>query len=122
LLVVLEALLRLLHPLVPFVTEALWRQAAPRLGIEAATISLRPYPRAADHDVSGHARAAADVEWLREMVSALRRIRSELGVSPARQVALLLQGGSADDAARVDRFASQLSFLLRLERIDTVAG
>ncbi|MDH5824776.1 valine--tRNA ligase [Luteimonas sp. RD2P54] len=122
LLVVLEALLRLLHPLMPFVTEALWRQVAPRLGIEAATISLQPYPRAADHDVSGHARAAADVEWLREMVSALRRIRSELGVAPARRVALLLQGGSADDAARVGRFASQLSFLLRLERIDTVAG
>ncbi|NZA27061.1 valine--tRNA ligase [Luteimonas sp. SJ-92] len=122
LLTVLEALLRLLHPLVPFVTETLWRQVAPRLGIDAATISLQPYPRAADFDGSGHARAAADVEWLRAMVSALRRIRSELGVSPARQVTLLLQGGSADDAARVERFASQLAFLLRLERIDTIAG
>src|SRR5690606_1538036 len=48
LLVVLEALLRLLHPLVPFVTEELWRQVAPRLGIAGGTISLQPYPQAAD--------------------------------------------------------------------------
>ena len=56
------------------------------------------------------------------MVSALRRIRSELGVSPAKQVTLLLQGGNADDAARAGRFASQLKFLNRIERIDTIAG
>ena len=119
---VLEALLRLLHPLIPFVTEELWRQVAPRVGIEAATISLRPYPQARDFDAAGYASAEADVEWLKQMVSALRRIRSELGVSPNRQVPLLVQGGSQADAARVQRFDSQLRSLLRLERIDTIDG
>jgi len=122
LLYVLEALLRLLHPLTPFVTEELWRSVAPRLGIDAATISLQAYPRAGDFDGNDFGSAEADIEWLKAMVSALRRIRSELGVSPAKQVTLLLQGGNADDAARAARFASQLKFLNRIERIDTIAG
>ncbi len=118
---VLEALLRLLHPLVPFVTEELWQQVAPRLGIAGDSISLQPYP-AGDGDAAAYARAEGGVEWLRQMVSALRRIRSELGVSPARPVTLLLQGGSADDHARAARYATQLRFLNRIERIDTLVG
>ncbi|CAE1138851.1 valine--tRNA ligase [Xanthomonas euroxanthea] len=118
LLYVLEALLRLLHPLTPFVTEELWQQVAPRLGISAATISLQAFPQAGDVDTAGYTSAEADVEWLQSMVSALRRVRSELNVPPSKQVRLLLQAGTADDRARVGRFASQLSFLLKLEAID----
>jgi valyl-tRNA synthetase len=121
LLYVLESLLRLLHPLVPFVTEELWRSVAPRLGIADATISLRAYPQAGDI-ADDFAAAEADIEWLKAMVSALRRIRSELGVSPANQVTLVLQGGTPADAARVDRFAAQLKFLNRIERIDAIEG
>ncbi|KTF40181.1 valine--tRNA ligase, partial [Xanthomonas translucens] len=117
LLQVLETLLRLLHPLTPFVTEELWQQVAPRLGIAAPTISLQPYPRTGDLDVSAYAGAEADIEWLKAMVSALRTRRSELNVPPSRLVPLLLQGGHAEDRARVERFASQLKFLLRLETI-----
>ena len=119
---VLEALLRLLHPLIPFVTEELWRHVAPRLGMQADTISLQRYPQAADFDSGAYAQAEADVEWLKQMVSALRRIRSELGVSPNRLVPLLVQGGSAADITRLQRFDSQLRFLLRLDGIDTVEG
>ena len=115
---VLERLLALLHPLVPFVTEELWQQVAPRLGIDGGTIMLRAYPEAGDVDVSGFGAATGDVEWLKAMVTALRRIRSELNVPPARQVALLLAGGDADDRARADRFAGSLRFLNRLERIE----
>ncbi|WP_295945586.1 valine--tRNA ligase [uncultured Xanthomonas sp.] len=114
---VLETLLRLLHPLTPFLTEELWQQVAPRLGIAAPTISLQPYPEAASMDVTAYTGAAADVEWLKAMVSALRRVRSELQVAPSRQVPLLLQGGQAEDRARIERFAAQLRFLLKLESI-----
>ncbi|MET0547744.1 MAG: valine--tRNA ligase [Xanthomonas sp.] len=114
---VLETLLRLLHPLTPFVTEELWQQVAPRLGIAAPTISLQPYPEAAAMDVTAYDGAAADVEWLKAMVSALRRVRSELQVAPSRQVPLLLQGGQVQDRARAERFAAQLRFLLKLEAI-----
>ena len=120
LLYVLEALLRLLHPLIPFVTEQLWRQVAPRLGLVEETLSLRPYPTA-DEFAGDFARAEADVEWLKGMVNALRRVRSELNVPPAKQVTLLLQGGTADDRTRVARFTASLSFLLKLARIDWLA-
>ncbi len=119
---VLDALLRLLHPLVPFVTEELWQAVAPRLGKTGDSIMTAAYPRAGDIDTGGFAKAEADIEWLKSMVSALRRIRSELGVSPAKQVTLLVRGGSADDTARIDRFDSQLRFLNRIERIDTLDG
>ncbi|KAF1686593.1 valine--tRNA ligase [Pseudoxanthomonas broegbernensis] len=118
LLYVLESLLRLLHPLVPFVTEELWRQAAPRVGVEGDSISLRPYPLPGDFAGQGCAAAEADVEWLKSMVSALRRVRSELGVSPGKAVRLLLAAGTAQDRDRIERFASQLRFLLRLEAIE----
>jgi len=120
LLYVLEALLRLLHPLIPFVTEQLWRQVGPRLGLGEDTLSLRPYPTA-DEFAGDFARAEADVEWLKGMVNALRRVRSELNVPPAKQVTLLLQGGTADDRTRVARFTASLSFLLKLARIDWLA-
>ena len=115
---VLEALLRLLHPLTPFVTEELWQQVAPRLSIDTATVSLQRYPENADFAGQDYRAAEADVEWLKAMVSALRRVRSELNVPPSKQVALLLQGGVAGDRPRADRFASQLRFLLRLESIE----
>jgi len=121
LLYVLEALLRLLHPLTPFVTEQLWRQVAPRLGITDDTISLRPYPTAGEFP-GDFARAEADVEWLKSMVNALRRVRSELNVPPSKLVPLLLQGGNDDDRARMTRFTSSLSFLLKLERIEWLAN
>jgi valyl-tRNA synthetase len=116
LLFVLEHLLALLHPLVPFVTEELWQSVAPKLGIRSDTIMLRSYPiaqelPAADSD------AEAGIEWLKAMVTALRRVRSELNVPPAKQVTLLLAGGDAIDRDRVARFETQLRFLNRLERI-----
>ena len=117
LLYVLESLLRLLHPLVPFVTEELWRQVAPRLGVEGDSISLQPYPQPEDFAGQDYAGAEADIEWFKAMVSALRRVRSELGVSPGKQVRLLLQAGSAPDRERLARFDSQLRFLLRLESV-----
>ncbi|MEB1659215.1 valine--tRNA ligase [Xanthomonas campestris pv. campestris] len=122
LLYVLEALLRLLHPLTPFVTEELWQQVAPRLGITGDTISLQAFPQRGDVDTSGYAGAEAGIEWLKAMVSALRRVRSELNVPPSKQVRLWLQAGSSDDRARVARFASQLAFLLKLEAIDWLAA
>src|SRR5207342_47366 len=118
---VLESLLRLLHPLMPFVTEELWQSVAPRLSIDAKTISLQAYPEAGDN-AGDFAAAEADVEWLKAMVSGLRRIRSELGVSPTRQITLLVQGGGEAECKRMGRFDSQLRFLNRIEKIDVLHG
>ena len=121
LLYVLDALLRMLHPLVPFVTEELWQAVAPRLG-KSGSLMLQPYPQAGDIDTTAFAQADADIEWLKGMASAVRRIRSELGVSPAKQLTLLARGGGADDASRLQRFDASLRFLCKLERIEMIAG
>ncbi len=122
LLYVLESLLRLLHPLTPFVTEELWRSVAPKLGIDANSISTRAYPQASDFAGQDYSAAETDIEWLKDVIKNLRSIRSTLGISPAKQVRLLLKDGDANDAARIARFASQLRFLLKLESIETLVG
>ncbi|MEO6064710.1 MAG: valine--tRNA ligase, partial [Lysobacterales bacterium] len=119
---VLETTLRLLHPLLPFVTEEIWFEVAPRLGFGANreagdSISLRPYPTAGEF-AGDHVRAAGDVEWLKAVVTQLRRIRSEMNVSPARAVSLLLADGNAIDRERMLRFGSSLRFLAKVESIE----
>ncbi|MDH3532066.1 MAG: valine--tRNA ligase, partial [Gammaproteobacteria bacterium] len=80
LLEVLEALLRLLHPLMPFITEEIWQQLAPRSGVHAETIMLQPYPQvsADEHDAD----AVADIEWVRQFILGIRQIRGEMDISP----------------------------------------
>jgi valyl-tRNA synthetase len=119
---VLESLLRLLHPLTPFVTEELWRNVAPKLGIADASICVRRYPQAADFGAEGYAPAEADIEWFKAVVSAVRSIRSTLGISPSKQVSLLFRGGNVDDASRIAMLSAQLKFLLKLESIAIISA
>jgi len=121
LLYVLDALLRLLHPLIPFVTEELWQAVAPKLG-KSGSLMLQAYPQAGEIDTAAFAQADADIEWLKAVIGSVRRIRGELGVSPARRVSLLLRGGNAQDAERAQRLDAQLRFLCRLDRLDVLAG
>ena len=113
LLYVLERLLSLLHPLIPFVTDELWQQIAPKLGIAETTVMLRPYPRAGEAQ-GDFAHAEGDVEWLKAMV------RSELNVKPSDQVSLLLAKGDGSDRERAARFDASLKFLTKLDRIEFV--
>lgn len=120
LLYVLESLLRLLHPLIPFVTEEIWQHVAPKLGL-SGSISQQSYPE--PMQLSGEfAEAEADIEWLKSVVSSVRSIRSTLGISPAKQIALLYRSNDAADAARIGKFAAQLGFLLKLSGIEAIAG
>jgi valyl-tRNA synthetase len=120
LLYVLENLLRALHPLTPFVTEEIWHAVAPTLGITGNSISTQAYP-AFDEAMLNPA-AASDIEWLKAAVTQLRSIRSQMGISPAKAVPLLLQDGSAADRALLERHGAALTFLARLESIEWITG
>ncbi len=125
LLVVLEAVLRALHPVMPFITEEIWHElprrsataaagtAAPAADASMHSISQCVYPRAQDFAVD--AKAAAEIEWLKAVLSQVRRIRSEMGVSPGRTIPLLFANGNANDRARTAKFAAQIGFLARAE-------
>jgi len=92
---VLEMLLRVAHPIMPYITETLWREIAPLAGIDAKTIMLRPFPQKADADLDEEADTA--IEWLKDVVTAVRNIRGERGVKPSQSVVLMLQGGTTQD-------------------------
>jgi valyl-tRNA synthetase len=117
LLFVLERLLRLLHPLIPFITEEIWLSVAPRLGIDGASVSTQAWPDADAIAANANAAAAADVEWLKSVVGAIRSVRGENGISPASSIRVLLDAGSAQDDARLRKFAGALAFLSRASEV-----
>jgi valyl-tRNA synthetase len=112
---VLEALLRLLHPLMPFITEEIWQQVAPRAGIDADTIMLRAYPEVdADSDASN---AEADIEWVQNFILGIRQIRGEMDISPGKQLPVVLQDASDADKARAETHAYLLHRVGRVESV-----
>jgi valyl-tRNA synthetase len=120
LLTVLEALLRALHPIMPFITEEIWRRIAPVAGIAGSTIMLAPWPVAGDY--LADATASADVDWMKGVILGIRQIRGEMDISPAKRLAPLAQGATADDAARFTRHAALLGRLAGVDAVCLLAG
>ncbi len=110
---VLEHTLRLLHPIIPFITEDIWQQIGPRLGFETGSVFDQPYPR--PELLRSDPEAEDEVGWLKSVVSQVRQIRSEMNISPGKTIPLLFADGDASDRARVAKFAPQISFLARTE-------
>ena len=121
LLFVLEAMLRLLHPVIPFITEEIWHAIAPKLGIAGNSISTQSYPIVVDSDAADHA-AIANIEWLKALVGSVRRIRSEMNIAPGKTIPLLWQSAHADDRRRLAEFEPVLKFMARLDTIDALSG
>jgi valyl-tRNA synthetase len=111
---VLESILRLLHPLMPFVTEEIWQQVAKRAGIEGDTIMLRPYP-AISHESDEV--AIADIEWVKQFILGIRQIRGEMDISPGKPLPVILQGASASDLQRADDHSMLLGRVGRVESV-----
>ncbi len=112
---VLEAVLRLAHPLIPFVTEELWQTVAPIAGRKTHdSIMLAAYPHA---DLSRLDEAAeARVERLKALIYACRNLRGEMNLSPAQRMPLLVAGGGAD----IGEFAPILQALGKLSEVQIV--
>jgi len=111
----LESLLCLIHPLMPFISEEIWQQVAPRAGIDAETIMLRPYPVADSDD--DHSDAVADIEWVRQFILGVRQIRGEMDISPGKFLPVILQHASESDLRRCDAHAYLLQRVGRVESV-----
>src|SRR5699024_6280161 len=115
LLTVLETLLRLAHPFMPFITEEIWQRVAPLAQVKGGTIMLADYPVADERLID--AEAEADIEWLQAMITAIRNIRAEMNIAPGRELDVLLHQASEKDAANVERLQGVLSRLARLSSV-----
>lgn len=88
----LETILRLAHPIIPFITEGLWQQVAPVAGRQGASISIAPYPQCQPEKID--ANAIAHMQRLKSLVDACRTLRGEMNVSPATRLPLFTVGDS----------------------------
>ncbi len=111
----LEAILRLAHPLIPFITEELWQTVAPIAGRKTHdSIMLAAYPRAEEYKID--AAAEAKVERLKALAYACRNLRGEMGISPAQRTPLLVAGGGEE----IKQFAPILQALGKLSEVQIV--
>jgi len=117
---VLEALLRLLHPIMPFITEEIWQQVAPRAGIDGESVMLQPFPKPGDFDTD--AAAIADVDWVRQFILGIRQIRGEMDIAPGKPLPVLLENATGEDLSRVDNHRALLARLARVESVDALAA
>ncbi len=115
---VLEAALRLLHPLMPFITETLWAKVAPLCGRAGPTIMRAPYPRCDASRIDE--RATADMQTLMGIISAVRTIRGEMNIAPAARIPVLLDGAQ-DLAGLVQAHERTIMALARLTGITLLA-
>ena len=120
LLAVLEALLRTLHPLMPFITEEIWLRVAPLAGARGDTIMLAPWPQA-EH-FAADAQAEEEMRWVMQVVLGIRQIRGELDLDPTRALTVLMQHASAQDHARIDAHRVLLTSLAGLESLRILDG
>ena len=122
---VLEVWLRLLHPLMPFVTEEIWQKVALLAGKQPVegkffTLMTQPYPIAVPERIDEA--AEADIEWLKGFILGVRQIRAQMDISPGKVLPLLIQNAGESDAARIAAMAGSISFLARVEAPKVLAA
>ena len=115
---VLEAVLRLIHPLMPFVTEEIWQRVAPLAGRTGSSIMLEPYP--APRPELEDAAAVEHMTWLKDLVLAIRRIRGELDLAPGRRIPVVLVDPSGVERDRLAGGAAYVRALARAAAIDVL--
>ncbi|MDN3554408.1 valine--tRNA ligase [Halomonas maura] len=112
---VLEAVLRLAHPMMPYITEEIWQRVAPLAGVAGESVMTQPWPVADEGRIDET--ATHDIEWLKGVIVAVRNIRAEMNIAPGKPLEVLLTKGSEADRERLAANRLFLSRLAKLERI-----
>ncbi len=116
---VLEALLRLAHPIIPYITETIWQRVKTLKGITADTIMLQPFPEYDANQVDE--KALSDLEWIKQTIIAVRNIRAEMNIAPGKPLEVILRGASTEAQRRVLENQSFIQSLARLSSLTLLA-
>ena len=116
---VLESLLRLMHPFMPFITDEIWQRVAPLCGLQGDSIMTQAFPTVdqAHQDNT----VLADMEWVKSFIIGIRNIRGEMDISPNKPLSVLLRNTSAQDQQRLELTQSFLAKLAKLESIEVLS-
>ena len=117
----LDSILRLLHPFMPFVTEELWQRLKPYAADEppAETILYAPWPEA-ETALAGRENACRSVGWLQQAVGGMRDLRVTFNLPPQQALKAVIAVSHPDAAAAFERFKPQLTRLARLDELQIV--
>lgn len=111
----LEHILRLMHPFMPFITDEIWQRVAPLCGIAGDSIMIQPFPEfdaaRQDQDV------LSNIEWVKSFIVGIRNIRGEMDISPNKPLDVLLKNVSHKDQ---DKLTLSDAFLSKLAKLDSV--
>ena len=114
LLTVLETICRLLHPVIPFITETLWQEVKPLLGLKSESIMLSDYPKPDETLVCQT--AYDEITWLQNVITTTRAMRSSLNVSPAKLMSVLILNASDLNKELLDKYKTYLEQLAKIEK------
>ncbi|MEZ8184629.1 valine--tRNA ligase [Shewanella sp. 5S214] len=116
---VLEKMQRLMHPFMPYITETIWQRVKPLAGVTGDTIMLASFPTYQADEVD--ATAMADLEWVKQVIVAVRNIRAELNIAPSKPLNALLRGVSYEDRIRLEANQTFFASLAKLETMTILA-
>lgn len=115
---VLETMLRLAHPIVPFITEEIWQRIKPLAAVEGETIMLQPFPQVQTEVIDEG--AVIELEWVKGFILAIRKVRGEMNIPPSKSLTVLVQNWNSEDHARFERHGGLVRSLARLEQVSWV--
>jgi len=116
---VLEVILRLAHPFMPFITEEIWQRIKGQAGVSGDTLMLQPWPVANEARID--AAAEGDIEWVKQLMLGVRQIRGEMKISMAKRIDVILANANAEDLRRLNDNAPLLNKLAKFESVKVLA-
>ncbi|MGP9824023.1 valine--tRNA ligase [Ectopseudomonas khazarica] len=117
---VLEVILRLAHPFMPFITEEIWQRIKGQAAVQGDTLMLQPWPVANETRID--AAAEGDIEWVKQLMLGVRQIRGEMKISMAKRIDIIVANASTEDQRRLADFEPLLNKLAKLESVRVLAA
>lgn len=120
LITVLEQILRLAHPIIPFITEEIWQKVKGLVNIDADTIMLQPFPQFDANLVDEQ--AINEINWIKELIVNVRNIRSEMNIAPSKALDVLLRHLTEDEINCLNNNLSLIKTMAKLESINILSS